>query len=125
MHADNEFHFDGYVIPGDKSVVVKDDFEITATIVHDDTTTPADFEVYTAEEIKAWENAEWSFCGVVMSVSYKGVMLEEHAASLWGIDLNFPGGDNSYLAEVARDFAPEALEAGKAALTALREKINS
>lgn len=125
MHADNEFHFDGYVVPGDRSTIIMEGFEITATIVHDDGTTPAHFEVYTAEEIKSWENDEWSYCGVVVSVSYKGVMLEAHVASLWGIDLNFPGGDNSHLAEVARELAPEALEAGKVALSALREKINS
>lgn len=125
MRADNEFHFDGYVVPGDTSSITMEGFEITATIMHDDMTTPDRFDVFTAEEIAAWENDEWSFCGVVMSVSYNGVTLGEHAASLWGIDLNFPGGDNSYLAEVARELAPEALEAGKAALNALREKINS
>jgi len=70
-----------------------------------------DFEV-----LKAWCEDEWCYCGIVLSVSKNGVDLEEHAASLWGIELNFPDSNNEYLLEVANDMIGEALEAGKKAL---------
>jgi hypothetical protein len=41
------------------------------------------------------------------------VRLDDHAASLWNLDCNYPDGDNSYLLEVANDLAGEAIESGK------------
>ena len=51
-----------------------------------------DFEI-----LKAWANDEWRYVGVVLQVSRAGIVLDEHAASLWGIEANYPGSDNSYL----------------------------
>jgi len=69
--------------------------------------------------MKAWRNDEWFYCGVVLSVSREGVTLAEHAASLWGVEANYPGSDNSYLTEVANELLPEALAEARAALTRL------
>jgi hypothetical protein len=33
-------------------------------------------------------------------------VLASHAASLWGIEANYPGADNSYLTEVANELLP-------------------
>jgi hypothetical protein len=62
----------------------------------------------------AWRKDEWFYCGIVLSVALEGVTLDAHAASLWGIEANYPDGDNSYLAEVAQELLPEALDAGRA-----------
>jgi len=67
----------------------------------------------------AWFADEWFYVGVVLSVSRAGVVLDKHAASLWGIECNYPGGDNSYLTEVANELLTEAIEAGRAKLAAL------
>jgi hypothetical protein len=64
------------------------------------------------ERLRAWCNDEWSYVGVVVSVSRNGVVLDEHAASLWGIESD--AGD--YLREVANELADEALDAGRVAL---------
>jgi len=40
--------------------------------------------------------------------------MDDHAASLWGIEANYPDSDNAYLTEVANGLLPEALEAAKA-----------
>ncbi len=97
----------------------------------------------------AWRNDAWFYCGIVLSVSREGVTLCEHAASLWGpgrfsikwnpVDrrkrpifedlgkahsrlaqwANYPGADNSYLAEVANELLPEALAEARATLARL------
>ncbi len=76
----------------------------------------ADFEA-----MKAWCDDEWFWCYVTLSVSKNDVVLDEHAASLCGIECNYPGGDNSYLLEVANELLDEAVAAGKAVLERLIE----
>lgn len=74
----------------------------------------------TAEAImEAWRKDEWFYCGIVLSVSREEIVLCEHAASLWGVEANYPGSDNSYLTEVANELLPEALGAARAALARL------
>ena len=65
----------------------------------------------------AWKNDEWYYCGVILSVSIEGLTLDRFAASLWGIEANYPDSDNAYLTEVANELLPEALEAAKAERT--------
>ena len=65
--------------------------------------------------MEAWRKDEWFYCGIVLSVALEGVTLDAHAASLWGIEANYPDGDNAYLTEVAQELLPEALDAGRAA----------
>ena len=62
----------------------------------------------------AWKNDEWYYCGVILSVSIDGLTLDRFAASLWGIEANYPDSDNAYLTEVANELVPEALETAKA-----------
>ena len=69
---------------------------------------------------KAWFNDEWFYCGIMLSVSYKGIVLDSNAASLWGIEANYPGSDNKYLTEIANELLPEALQAGKEILDSLQ-----
>ena len=67
-----------------------------------------------AEEVmRAWRADEWFYCGIVLSVSLEGVILDAHAVSLWGVEVNYPGSDNSYLTEVASELLPEALDVGR------------
>lgn len=72
------------------------------------------------EALRAWCNDEWRWVGVVVSVSYAGVMLSKHAASLWGIECNYPGSDNSYLLEVANELLEEAAAEGRRIRDAVR-----
>jgi hypothetical protein len=64
--------------------------------------------------MEAWRKDEWFYCGIVLSVSLEGVILGDHAASLWGIEANYPDSDNAYLSEVANDLLAEAIDAAKA-----------
>lgn len=61
----------------------------------------------------AWLNDEWFCCGVVLSVSRKGIELDSYAASLWGIECSYPGSTNEYLTEVANELLDEAIAVGK------------
>lgn len=72
------------------------------------------------EVLKAWCNDEWSYCGVAVTVSRGDVQLTgDYDHALWGIERNYPGSDNSYLRDVANEYADEALEAGRIKLAAL------
>jgi len=129
--------FDEHVCEGDGISVEVDGFTLTARIEHDgdchiddddyhsedQNVTGCDDEQF-AELLaarKAWFDDEWFYCGVVVSVSKNSVVLDKHAASLWGIEANYPGqvAGDSYLTTVANELVEEALERGKAVLATL------
>ena len=72
--------------------------------------------------MEAWRGDEWFYCGIVLSVAFEGVTLDTHAASLWGIEANYPDSDNAYLTDVANELLPEALDAGRAVLAKLTSR---
>lgn len=136
--------FDTYACEGDTITTEADGFEITARIVRDDTVDRPDERddgfwpsrdpkdagyVYPErfdEEMKkaqrtmeAWKNDEWFYVGVVLSVARRGVVLDKHAVSLWGIECNHPYSSNEYLTQVATELLPEALKVGKHVLKEL------
>ena len=67
----------------------------------------------------AWRKDEWFYCGIVLSVAFEGVLLDDYAASLLGIEANYPDSDNAYLTDVASELLPEALDNGRAILAKL------
>ncbi|MEO0467914.1 MAG: hypothetical protein AAF216_15350 [Pseudomonadota bacterium] len=69
--------------------------------------------------MQAWRDDEWFYCGIVLSVAREGIVLDDQASSLWGIEANYPESDNAYLTEVAQELLPEALDAGRAAIQRL------
>ena len=73
--------------------------------------------------MEAWGKGEWFYCGIVLSVERDGIELDDHAASLWGVECNYPGTDNSYLTTVANELLPEALDAGRAATARLAATV--
>ncbi|GLQ19503.1 hypothetical protein ACFFUB_13840 [Algimonas porphyrae] len=140
--------FDGFVCEGDTIAAQVDGYTVTARVVRDDTPdapdqrqdgfwptldpqdagfigagkTDADLKTAKATAkavMDAWEADEWFYCGIVVCVSRASVTLDDHAASLWGIEANYPDNDNAYLTEVARGLVPEALDAARVALASL------
>lgn len=70
-----------------------------------------------AEDVmRAWREDEWFYCGIVLSISFEGVVLDDHAASLWGVEANYPDSDNRYLTETAEELLPDALTTGRASV---------
>jgi hypothetical protein len=70
--------------------------------------------------LKAWCNDEWHYVGVRLAVFRAGVPMASHAASLWGIEANYPDGDgNAYLTEVANELLDEALDVARKQLAKL------
>ena len=61
----------------------------------------------------AWKNDEWFYCGIILSVKIEDVELTDHAASLWGIEANYPDSQNEYLSEVANELVGEAMLSAK------------
>lgn len=61
------------------------------------------------KRLRDWCRDEWRYVGVILSVSKNGVMLDEYAASLWGIESDC----EAYQVDIANDLLSEAVEAGK------------
>jgi hypothetical protein len=92
--------FRSFACGGDRITWSKNGFDLTATLEHDECSHTNDSDCYSPIKIKQWRNGDWFFVGVVISVSKNGVSLEEHAASLWGIECNYNRHSNKYLADV-------------------------
>jgi hypothetical protein len=122
MTQDNFPQFPAYACEGDKINWTKNGFDFVARIAHDYDSKPSGSDCHTPEQITSWERDEWFFCGVVVAVSFKGIELDRHAASLWGIECNF-GPNNAYLSEVAQELESEALEVAKKELFRIRELL--
>ncbi len=69
--------------------------------------------------MESWRKGGWFYCGIVLSVSLEGVVLASHAASLWGIEANYPGTENGYLTEVANELLPESMAVARETLARL------
>jgi|TARA_R110000823_G_scaffold64711_8_gene151884 hypothetical protein len=111
--------FDKYVCVGDSVSVDVNGFTVEARLEHDPDTHLDDYDCYDDAARKAWLNDDWFFGSVVLAVLKNDVVLDEHAASLSGVDVNFPGSDNSYLTDVANELLDEALVEGRAVLARL------
>lgn len=136
--------FDSFVCLGDSITCEVEGYTVTARIAHDETPDAPDerqdgfwpslypddagfigagngwrdrfakAQTYAERVMAAWKNDEWFYCGVILSVAFDSIELTDHAASLWGIEANYPESDNSYLTQVANELLREALEAAKA-----------
>ena len=74
---------------------------------------------------QSWFNDEWFYCGVVLSAWSDDICIDGHVASLWGIECNYPGGDNDYLSEVANELLSESWEDIKEAVQQYKSKVAS
>ena len=119
--------FDKFVCVGDSITTEEAGMTIRARIEFDSDTRADDFgeDCYTPEQIEAWKNDEWFFCGVVLSVSVDGIEIDDHAASLWGVDCNFPSCDNSYLLTVANELLPDALDQARGRVERLKKALEN
>ena len=131
--------FDGYVCPGDVITTTVEGFEIAARIEHDFETHIDDDNVHNVDQTvtccnveqrkallaarESWLRGEWQYVGVVLSVARAGVVLDEYAASLWGICCNYPDGDNEYISDVANELLPEAVQAAETTLAKLCKSV--
>lgn len=81
----------------------------------------ADAQAKAEAIMEAWKAGDWFYCGIVLSISYDDVLLDDRAASLWGIEANYPGTDNSNLRTVANELLPDAVARGREVLDRLRK----
>jgi hypothetical protein len=133
--------FDNFVCEGETITCEVDGYAVTAKVVRDVDRDIDDDDCHNPDQSvtgcnaeqqarllanrKAYNRDEWWYCGIVLSVSRNGIELSDHAASLWGIEANYPDPNplehgyqsdhtcNSYLRDVANELLPEALEVAK------------
>jgi len=137
----NQFNstFDNYVLVGESITTTVDGLEVSATIGIDFDTSIDDGDCHNIDQavtgcddkqqaklLQAREdyyNDKWFYCGVVLSVRKNGILIDDNAASLWGIECNYTDSDNSRLTAVANELLPEALEVGKKSLAEMINKL--
>jgi hypothetical protein len=118
--------FDSYACAGDTITGTLAGYDLTARIEYDNDARIDDDDCHNIDQDvtgcndkqqenlmaarRAWRNDEWFYCGIVLSVSRNGILIDEHAASLWGVECNYPGSDNAYLLDVANELAGESVE---------------
>lgn len=119
--------FDRYVCVGDSVAWSAQGFDIRARVEFDSDSNPADCDCYTPRQIQQWKEDEWFYCGIILEVEFNGVKLSDHAASLWGVDCNFPSrrkNPNWYLSDVCAELESEAIDAGRAEITRILSKLS-
>ena len=107
--------FNDYVLIGDFVEYTPENnnprgFVIRATIKEDCDTSPSHYDCYTEEQIASWQNDDWFYCGVILSVYKAGVCLSANAVSLWGVECNFPNASNSRISDIVEELETEALQ---------------
>jgi len=123
--------FRPFVCVGDTITAEWEGFIFTAIVEYDPHMKPHDLDApgccydtkdpeygKSAQEIIAtWEKDEWFYCGIRIDLEDVDGWVKEGAATLWGVDCNFPARlcdkssvDNKYLTEVANELANEALD---------------
>lgn len=95
-----------------------------ATVEHDYDSRPEDTDCYTPEQLQAWRDDKWHYCGIVISIWLDDIQLAPNAASLWGVERNFPDGDNTYMTEVANELLGEAITYATQRIPYIRDKLN-
>lgn len=118
--------FDQIVCVGDKIDCTINGFSFQARIAHDldyciddddahstdQNVTGCDAEQQ--EKLSAardsWNRNEWFYCGIIISARHIATgAFWDHVDSLWGIEANYPGSDNTYLNEAASEILTNAI----------------
>ena len=130
--------FDSYVCEGDSITCEQGYFKFVARIVRDEDANIDDDDCHNVDQSvtgcddkqqeqllkcrQAWFDNQWSYCGVVVTAFYNHIKLVE-IGSLWGIEANYPDGDNSYLLEVANELLEENFEQAEKLRQELSNKL--
>jgi len=64
--------------------------------------------------LRAWCRDDWYYAGVVVTISDAEEDVELASASIWRVDVNYPGSDNAYIDEIAADVLADALHDARA-----------
>ena len=115
--------FDKHPCPGDSIVWRNGGFTLVARIEVDDVATPREVDCYSEEDIERWKNDDWCYVGIVVTAEYKGWLLCDPAASLWGLECREDSSD--YLSEIAAAMLVEELQVAKVELANLRTIENT
>ena len=132
MKAEFKKGFDEYVCEGDTITTEHEGITYTASLVRDEGYGIDDDDIHNVDQSVTgcndeqqekllfarakWFAGEWWYCGLSIVASVNGHYLGAGkgfiipATSLWALEANYPGSDNSYLLEVANEILPEAIE---------------
>lgn len=116
--------FDGYAIAGEYITCTVGDTTYTATLERDDDASIDDDDCHNTDQSvtgcddeqharlmqarQDYCDGKWWYGGIVLSAERDG-WVKDHMQSLWGIEVNYPDGDNNYLTEVANEILAEYL----------------
>ena len=117
--------FNKHPLPGDSITWRNGGVTLTARIKFDDVATPREVDCYSEKDLRRWEADEWGYVGIVVSAEYKGWLLEDPAASLWGLECGLTEDSDDYLSEIAAAMLVEEMQVAKVELAKLRTITNT
>ena len=117
--------FNKHPLPGDSITWRNGGFTLTARVEFDDVTEPGEFDGYSEEDIKRWEADGWCYVGIVVTAEYKGWLLCDPAARLFGLECGLAEDSGDYLSEIAAAMLIEEFQVAKAELAKLRTITNT
>ena len=115
--------FNKHPCPGDSITWRNGGFTLTARVEFDDATKPREVDCYSEEDIERWKNGDWCYVGIVVTAEYKGWLLGDTAASLWGLECGLADDSGDYLSEIAAAMLVEELQVAKVAVNTLKAKL--
>lgn len=125
MHKVSNFpKFKAKVYPDDSIRWSSEGFNFCATLVPDLWAHPFDGAHYDCLDFRRWEDGEWFFAGLIVSVSIDGVKLSGYAASRFGLPCNYSATSNEDLSLVAQDLEAEALEVARVKARELHNQLS-
>ena len=117
--------FNKHPCPGDSITWRNGGFTLTARVEFDDATRPREFDGYSEKDLRRWKNGDWCYVGIVVTAEYKGWLLCDPVASLWGLECGLADDSGDYLSEIAAAMLIEEFQVAKAELTKLRTITNT
>ena len=117
--------FNKHPCPGDSIVWRNGGFTLTARVEFDDVTEPGEFDGYSEKDLRRWEADEWCYVGIVVTAEYKGWLLCDPAARLFGLECGLTEDSGDYLSEIAAAMLAEELQVAKVELVKLRTITNT
>lgn len=91
-----------------KGLPDQDGFEINAYLMPDDYCTPADFDCYDADQVRAFNAGDWQFVVMVVEAGRRGIRLGY--AALGGCEYGFLPGVEGWVSPFDTDYLSDLVD---------------
>jgi len=116
--------FKGFVCVGDSVSYEIDGLTFIVRLHMDDDCSPGDYDCYSPDDINRWNNGDWFFGGLSVSVYLDDHLIAGDIVGLWSLECNVTN-DNDHLNYEATLLVEEARVAVKPIIRDLVARLNN